>query len=86
MAVNMPIGISIEIRALEILSTNNKKLAPKLSEARINILLFGPTIIRTICGITSPIQPMIPLTETAAEVNKVHPAIINILIRIGFNS
>lgn len=85
MAVNMPIGISIEIRALEILSTNNKKLAPKLSEAGINIL-FGPTIIRTICGITSPIQPMIPLTETAAEVNKVHPAIINILIRIGFNS
>ena len=33
----------------------------------------------------SPIHPTIPLIETAAEVNNVHPAIINSLTLDGFN-
>ena len=42
----MPIGISIAMTALDILSINNKKLAPKLKEAGRSTLLSGPTIIR----------------------------------------
>lgn len=80
----MPIGISIEINAREILSIKSKKLAPKLNDAGIRILLSGPTIIRVICGMTNPIQPITPLTETAAEVSNVQPAIINNLTRDGF--
>ena len=46
MAVKIPIGISMAITALDILSISNKKLAPRLREAGSSILLSGPTIIR----------------------------------------
>ena len=83
-AVNIPIGISIEMATLEILSINNKKLAPKLNEAGSKILLSGPTIILAIWGIIIPIHPMIPLIDTAAEVNNVQAAMIINLTLEGF--
>ena len=83
-AVNIPIGISIEITTLEILSINSKKLAPRLKEAGSNTLLSGPTIILAIWGIIIPIHPMIPLIDTAADVNNVQAAIIINLILDGF--
>lgn len=83
-AVKIPIGISIEMTTREILSINNKKLAPKLNEAGINILLSGPTTILAMWGIIMPIHPIIPLIDTAAEVNKVQAAIIINLTLEGF--
>ena len=83
-AVNMPIGISIEITTLEMLSINSKKLAPRLNDAGSNTLLSGPTIILAIWGIIIPIHPMIPLMDTAADVNNVHAAIMINLTLEGF--
>ena len=74
----------MEITARDMLSINSKKLAPKLRDAGSSILLSGPTIIRAIWGIIKPIQPTIPLMETAAEVNNVQPAIISSLNLEGF--
>ncbi|OPZ59730.1 MAG: hypothetical protein BWY87_00853 [Deltaproteobacteria bacterium ADurb.Bin510] len=39
--------------------------APPAIESGIRLLWLGPLIMRTRCGTMSPIQPMMPLTETA---------------------
>ena len=61
----MPIGISENAIVLEIVSARVKKVAPRIIDAGIVFRVLHPMIIRVMCGITSPIQPITP--EIATE-------------------
>ena len=49
-------------------STSVKKLEPKIAQIGISRLKFGPTKARPIWGITRPIQPTKPQTDTLEAV------------------
>ena len=52
------------ITVLQIKSERTSNIAPSNAEPGIKCLCFGPMNNRTICGVTSPIKPIIPQKET----------------------
>lgn len=69
-------GISALIDAREIVSTANKKKAPKTMANGSKRWLLGPTSILEKCGITRPTQPIVPLMQTEQAVRTVAHRII----------
>ena len=67
-AVRMPSGISIVPGARARSSTARRKPPPISADRGSTAEKFGPTSIRTMCGISRPIQPTIPLMLTHAAV------------------
>ena len=63
-AVRIPIGISWGRTALVIVSAKSKSIAPDNMDIGISFRLSGPVINRTMWGIKSPTNPIIPETET----------------------
>ena len=79
MAVNIPTGISAEVRLRAIQSMIIMKEAPSAAETGIRRLLLLPTSILPICGMTSPTQPIVPEMHTELAVTKVAPPTIRSL-------
>ena len=67
----MPMGISVAVRQRAMLSTSSRKAAPNRQDMGISLRQSLPTMRRLRCGITSPTQPIIPDTDTAAAVSTV---------------
>ena len=69
--VKMPRGSSppVRVRARVSMMIKNPALSRVVSGKRSTLLL--PTIIRPRCGMTSPIQPIVPLMHTADAVSTV---------------
>ena len=75
-AVKIPMGTSVMSMVREMLSTSNRKAAPKHMVAGSKFLWSGPTSIRLMWGMTSPTHPIIPLMDTAAAVIRVQQHMI----------
>lgn len=69
--VSTPRGISYASRVRQQLSTTSINKAPVKSEKRIRVLLLGPEINLTRCGIISPTHPIVPAIDTTEAVSKV---------------
>ena len=78
--VSIPIGISVCVTLLDIVSTAVRNEAPRMIDAGTVFLASGPAIILAICGITSPTHPMIPLTATEDAVMRDAATIATALI------
>ena len=64
-------GISFGASVLASISTIIINAAPDSIESGKTLLLSLPTISRTTFGITKPIHPIVPLTDTAPAVKSV---------------
>ena len=64
--VMMPTGISHTAMLRAAVSQMIKKVPPKSRDRGIKTRCFGPVIMRTTWGTTSPTKPMIPVTEITA--------------------
>src|SRR5262249_55667395 len=67
-AVKMPSGTSIAVRVRARMSTPTRNPPPSSKLAGRRRAKLGPTKSRAMCGITSPIQPTIPVMATEADV------------------
>src|SRR5579883_1841162 len=70
-AVRMPIGTSIAAMVRASVSTARRYPAPSSIATGRRRENSGPAMRRATCGMMRPIQPMMPLIETAAEVMSV---------------
>ena len=70
-------GISESVNVLERISTNIVNVPPKVMHKGIVLLASLPASKRTICGITKPIQDMVPQKHTDMAVRTVDKTIIN---------
>src|SRR4051794_15978501 len=77
-AVSTPGGTSIVAIVRQSVSTPRRNAAPRSMASGSNRPKSGPTSSRAACGMSSPTQPMIPLTATAAAVIKVAAATISV--------
>ena len=82
-AVKMPIGISVARRFLDTLSTTSRNAAPSSIVAGTRYRWSLPTILRARCGITSPTQPIMPLTDTLDAVTSVEQSTTISRSRLG---
>ena len=74
-AVRMPSGVSMRARLRPSVSTSSMNEAPSSIAAGSSRSKFGPTIMRAMCGIIRPIQPITPEIATTLAVISVAAAI-----------
>jgi len=67
-AVKMPSGVSMRAMVRASVSTSSMKEAPSSMAAGSSRAKFGPTIMRAMCGIIRPIQPITPEIATTLAV------------------
>lgn len=77
-------GTSVTIIVRDMSSISSRNAAPRHIVAGRSFSWSDPTSIRPMCGMISPIHPIIPLIDTAAEVISVHDRIISSLSLLVF--
>ena len=64
-------GISESVNDLDKMSVRITKDPPKVMQRGMVLFVLCPTIRRTICGMTKPIQEIVPQKQTEMAVSKV---------------
>ena len=70
-------GISESVNVLDKISTRTMNVAPKVIHKGIVLFASLPAKSLTMCGITKPIQDIVPQKQTDIAVSKVEITIIN---------
>ena len=70
-------GISESVNVLDMISTKIINVPPKVTHKGIVLFASLPASKRTMCGMTNPIQDIVPQKQTEIAVKTVDKTIIN---------